>query len=622
MMNNPANQTGVNRAVMDTDIVCVGFGPATAGFLYALTQECSAMLGGSESSGGDATCNVPQVICYERASDLSFGVSGVVTRGKGIKKSIPNIHELQIPMATRVRAERLVYLLDPIGASRRSKSLRMTDFILRQFKRLLGGENEAVTLPYIPGFLSKHEGLVFSIGQFCQWVSSQILERGLIQMWPGMPVARPLIERSWVKGVQLVDQGTDSQGKPADGFLPGMEVHAALTVVGDGPVGAIGEAINRSLGVPEHYSRTDWAVGVKAVIDLPSETSLVPGTVIHTFGYPEPEIFGFLYVHSDRSVSAGIFVPSWFENPVRTSYRYLQHWMLHPYLWQFLKGGRLRSWGAKSLQESGKRAEPHLVGDGYARIGEGSGTTNILTGSGVDEAWTSGVQLAEAVMELWREKKPFTKENLERTYLRRRRQSWLEEEAQIAERSRDGFHRGVLWGLMGMGLTGITKGRLNFPVKPGKPKPAKIIEDFFKGRISPAEIAQIRKACESQGIPLHDQLMEKCGWPAIPYDGELLVSHQDALLMGGKVQAPAGYADHVVFLYPSLCADCDAKVCVEICSGQAIRTGRDGKPIFEREKCVHCGACFWNCTQVDPQDQRRGILEFRAGPGGLHSAEN
>ena len=35
-----------------------------------------------------------------------------------------------------------------------------------------------------------------------------------------------------------------------------------------------------------------------------------------------------------------------------------------------------------------------------ARIGEGSGSTNVLTGSGVDEAWTTGVLLAEAVLEL------------------------------------------------------------------------------------------------------------------------------------------------------------------------------------------------------------------------------
>ena len=83
---------------------------------------------------------------------------------------------------------------------------------------------------------------------------------------------------------------------------------------------------------------------------------LEAGTVLHTFGYPEPEIFGFLYVHPERLASVGIFVPSWLGNPVRTSYRYLQHFMQHPYLWRYLKGGTLRSWGAKSLQESGNTA--------------------------------------------------------------------------------------------------------------------------------------------------------------------------------------------------------------------------------------------------------------------------
>ena len=77
---------------------------------------------------------------------------------------------------------------------------------------------------------------------------------------------------------------------------------------------------------------------MKFVVDLPKDTPLKSGTVLHTFGYPEPEIFGFFYVHPDHVASLGIFVPSWFDSPVRTSYRYLQHWMLHPYLWRYLKG--------------------------------------------------------------------------------------------------------------------------------------------------------------------------------------------------------------------------------------------------------------------------------------------
>ena len=174
-----------------------------------------------------------------------------------------------------------------------------------------------------------------------------------------------------------------------------------------------GNALNQNENGAKHPK--DWALGMKFVIELPEDSTceaLIPGTVWHTFGYPEPEIFGFLYVHPDRLVSVGIFVPSWLSDPSRTAYRYLQHYIQHPALWKVLKDGTLRSWGAKSLEESGRRAEPALTGDGYARIGEGSGSTNMLTGSGVDEAWTTGTQLAEAVLELLRADLPFTQENL------------------------------------------------------------------------------------------------------------------------------------------------------------------------------------------------------------------
>ena len=116
--------------------------------------------------------------------------------------------------------------------------------------------------------------------------------------------------------------------------------------------------------------------------------------------------------------------------------------------------------------------------------------------------------------------------------------------------------------------------------------------------------------------------MDRCGWPAIPYDGQLLVSHQDALLMGGKVQAPPGYADHVRFLYPDFCERCASKTCIEMCSGQAITAGANGVPLFDREKCIHCGACLWNCGTPLDEDPVRSNISFSAGAGGLHSTEN
>jgi|SRR5581483_11608746 len=499
--------------MMEVDIACAGFGPATAGFLTTLTRVADLPL---------------QVICYERADDISFGVSGLVTRARGIRASWPELDFSQIPMATPVTTEKLVWLRG----------------------------TRAVELPYIPPFLHKADGWVLSLGQFLQYAGGQLMGSGLVQIWPGSPVREAIVEDGRVCGLRLQD----------------WDVRAQLTVVGDGPVGAVGRQLDGKRDLHE------WALGMKMVVDLRDDVELAAGTVIHTFGYPEPEIFGFLYAHPERVATVGIFVPSWLRDPRRSSYRYLQHFMLHPYLWRYLRGGKLRSWGAKSLQESGRRGDPELVGEGFARIGEGSGSTNVLTGSGVDEAWTTGAQLGEAVLELHRAGKPFTKAKLEAAYVARRRDSWVERDARVAERARDGFHRGMIAGLVGMALAGFTRGKLFIP---GRPQPM-----------------------QRRDRQLAD----------VPCDGQLLVSHQDALLMGGKVQAGPG-EDHVKFRDPALCRECATKLCVSMCSGQAIANSHDGGvPAFDREKCVHCGACLWNCEQKN--------VIFAAGTGGLHSSEN
>ncbi len=618
----------IERQTMEVDVACAGFGPAMGGFLTALTQAWKENPADAAFESKVAPGMPLQVACYERADDLAAGVSGVVTRARGIRESFPALKADEIPMAAEVRRERVLYLMDPIGASRRSWLLRVGDFFLSLGSRWWLRDC-AFELPWTPGFLHKTGGLVLSIGQFNQWVGSRLMADGFVQIWPGTPVSEPLIVHEAVKGLRLADQGVDKFGEPADGFMAGTDVRARLTVVGDGPVGAVGQAIDEQIGMPTGHERREWALGMKFVIELPerfegfggpedASAELEPGTVWHTFGYPEPEIFGFMYAHPDRLVSVGIFVPSWMHDPSRTAYRYLQHYIQHPALWRYLKGGTLRSWGAKSLEESGRHGEPYLCGDGYARIGEGSGSTNVLTGSGVDEAWTTGTLLGEAVVQLLREGKPFTKKNLEATYGARRRASWVERGVVEAEHARDGFQQGLVRGLAGMALAGMTGGMLSLS---GRVPPA---YRQLRARAAKKRERLTRKAAAAlameDGRPLHDALLTARGWPEIPLDGVLLVSHQDALLMGGKVQAMAGFSDHVVFKDLRLCSRCEDKTCVSMCSGQAITLGADGMPTFERDKCAHCGACVWNCGSS--ADGVHGNIEFRAGTGGLHSVEN
>jgi electron-transferring-flavoprotein dehydrogenase len=193
----------------------------------------------------------------------------------------------------------------------------------------------------------------------------------------------------------------------------------------------------------------------------------------------------------------------------------------------------------------------------------------------------------------------------------------VESEGRAAEKARDGFHRGVVTGLLGMALAGFTNGKRWLA---GEPKLLPELADYYRGRVPAGELEHILADCRNRGISCHDALMERCGWPAIPYDGQLLITHQDALLIGGKVQAPSGFADHVRFIYPDFCERCAARMCIEMCSGQALTPGPNGVPAFDREKCVHCGACLWNCPHSP--DGERSSIEFQAGSGGLHSAEN
>lgn len=617
----PSASPPVERQQMSVDIAGVGFGPAMGGFLTTLSRNLTNDDGTPRFESAVSPGLPLQVVCYERADGLGFGVSGAVTRARGIRASYPGIDLTQIPMAAAVSKEKLVYLPDPIGASRRSRAFRLADRVIRTLGSVAGVRDHALELPFIPKFMRKHDGMIFSMGQFNQWVAEQITRTGAVQLWPGMPVSEPLIEGDVVAGLRLADQGVNLTGAPVEGFMPGMDIRAALTVVADGPVGAVGRAIDRKFGLPQGNRQREWALGMKMVIELPENSGLATGTVLHTLGFPEPEIFGFVYVHPDRLASVGIFIPSTFRSPIRTAYRYLQHYLLHPYLWRHFQGGVLKAWGAKSLQESGRHGEPFLAGNGYARIGEGSGSTNVLAGSGVDEAWTTGTQLAEAVLELLTTRKPFTRENLEAAYVDRRRRSWVDTESRIAAHSRNGFHHGVVAGLVGMAIAGITRGRLS-PTERSSTfaTNAESLQQAFGSRLSTSELKALEQKCREQRTSLHDAVMDKCGWPQVPLDGKLLISHQDALLMGGSVQAPPGYANHVVFVRPELCQECEPKICVEMCSGQAISRGESGVPAFDREKCVYCGACLWNCQASAGGED--GNIEFRAGAGGLHSALN
>ena len=83
----------MDRQVMETDIVVTGFGPASAGFLLTLAPELAKTKeDGTPLYESKVMPGMPlQVMCYERADDTGFGVSGIVTKADAIRKTFPGV---------------------------------------------------------------------------------------------------------------------------------------------------------------------------------------------------------------------------------------------------------------------------------------------------------------------------------------------------------------------------------------------------------------------------------------------------------------------------------------------------------------------------------------------------
>ena len=77
------------------------------------------------------------------------------------------------------------------------------------------------------------------------------------------------------------------------GFSPGMDIRAALTVVGDGPVGPVGRKLDEHFGLPEGYHQHDWAVGMKAVVELRPDCGLKPGRCFTRSAFRSRRFSGF-----------------------------------------------------------------------------------------------------------------------------------------------------------------------------------------------------------------------------------------------------------------------------------------------------------------------------------------
>ena len=325
------------------------------------------------------------------------------------------------------------------------------------------------------------------------------------------------------------------------------------------------------------------------------------------------------------SPSVGIFVPSWFDSPVRTAYRYLQHFVQHPYLWRVAEGrpaalvGREVAPGVGPPRRAAarrRRLRPHRRG-----LRQHERAHRLRRRRGV------GDRRACSRRRCWScssEGKPFTKENLERD-LRRAGGARAGSSGRRGSpsSSRDGFQHGVVQGMLGMALAGLTKGALHLGPEPVAPheriSPPRSTTRAGSRRTTIAR--DPRSECAARRDVAARRADGRGGWPEIPLDGQLLVTHQDALLMGGKVQAPPGYADHVALRRPdALRALRRADLRRDVLRRRRSRPGEGGGARVRPREVRPLRRVPVELHAAGRPGSERTNLEFRAGAGGLHSA--
>jgi electron-transferring-flavoprotein dehydrogenase len=265
------------------------------------------------------------------------------------------------------------------------------------------------------------------------------------------------------------DNGRDRQGNPKPNFEPGMEVLSKITVLGEGPCGTLtGQAV-RNLGLNRNSQAQIYAVGVKELWQVGDRVPA--GLVCHTMGYPLGKTGyggGFLYGMGNGQVALGFVAGLDHPDPRLDGHRLLQEFKSHPCIRSKLDGGKLISYGAKTIPEGGLYSMPELIADGLMIIGDSAGFLNAQRLKGIHLAVKSGMLAAETAFEALLNEN-YSKDQLA-SYREKFKDSWAYRELKTVRNFRQSFQSGFWTGLAHSAIQFVTHGKGikdPYPVKPG-----------------------------------------------------------------------------------------------------------------------------------------------------------
>uniref|UniRef100_A0A8C6SZC9 Electron transfer flavoprotein-ubiquinone oxidoreductase n=1 Tax=Neogobius melanostomus TaxID=47308 RepID=A0A8C6SZC9_9GOBI len=209
-------------------------------------------------------------------------------------------------------------------------------------------EKHRIPVPMLPGLpMNNHGNYIVRLGNVVRWMGEQAEELG-VEIYPGYAASEVLFhEDGSVKGIATNDVGIDV-------FERGMELHAKVTIFGEGCHGHLAKQLYKKFNLRENCEPQTYAIGLKEV--------------------------GLDY-----------------SNPYLSPFREFQRWKHHPFVAPTLEGGHRIAYGARALNEGGFQSIPEVTFPGGLLIGCSPGFMNVPKIKGTHTAMKSGMLAAEAI---------------------------------------------------------------------------------------------------------------------------------------------------------------------------------------------------------------------------------
>ncbi|NQU43814.1 4Fe-4S dicluster domain-containing protein, partial [bacterium] len=146
-----------------------------------------------------------------------------------------------------------------------------------------------------------------------------------------------------------------------------------------------------------------------------------------------------------------------YKNPLLNSHDMFLKLKKHPHIASIIEGGKVVEYGAKTLPEGGWYSIPKLAVDGAVIVGDSAGLLNCMRLKGIHLAMKSGALAAGRICKAL-ESDDFSAAALD--YRPEFDASWAGAELRRARNFRQGFHGGMIFGMINTGFIMFTGGKI------------------------------------------------------------------------------------------------------------------------------------------------------------------